>query len=194
MKKFSASLVLVILFVFMAVSASATPFLIGTVNFGSPVANVTAPTLDTATFVGMPSFTVITPATGDFTGSLGTTGTALNIAADAPLSGFLTFDGFTVDVLSFSGPDVWNLTSLPNNTTFASLGANVLIHKTGFADTTGTLSLSAQYPGAYSAGQTVAWSGNLSTTTPEPTTFVLMGAGLGLLGMVHRRQKKGRSS
>lgn len=177
------------LFVFaLALTASATS-IVGSVNFGSPVANVKAPTLNTAVFVGTPSFTVITPGTGDLVSVLGMSGTALNITSDGPITNFLTFGGFTVDVTNFLGPNVWTKVSLGSGVDFMVLGFEGLIRHSGFDDTTVLGAISAQYSNGYGPNKVVAWSGNINSTVPEPTTFALIGLGMLAIGVINRRRR-----
>lgn len=159
----------------------------GTVNFGSPVANIQIGSMNTGTFIGAPSFTVVTPATGDFASSLGSGGTASNILGNTPMPGFLTFNGFTVDVTSFAGPNVWTLTSLPGGVDFLSAAFTGVVKKAGYDDTVVTGAISAQFAGGYDANTVVAWSGNMTSEVPEPTAFILMGAGLVGIAALRRR-------
>ena len=170
-----------------APNTSAAP-ITGTVNFGSPVANIQIGDMNSGTFIGAPSFTVVTPATGDFAGSLGMGGTATNILGNVPMPGFLTFNGFTIDVTSFSGANVWTLTSLPGGVDFLSAAFTGTVKKAGFDDTAFTGAISAQYAGGYNSGTIVAWSGNgTASPVPEPMSFVLMGAGLVGIAALRRR-------
>jgi hypothetical protein len=168
--------------------ATAAP-IYGTVNFGSPVANVQIGGLDLANFVGIPSATVITPANGSFSGSLGSAVTAANITSNGPILGFLSFDGFTVDVASFYGVNVWTVTSLPGGNDFLSMAFTGTIKKAGFDDTAVTGSISTQFTGGYNPNTVVSWSGNLKSEVPEPGTYVLMGAGL--VGIFALRRRNG---
>lgn len=170
--------------VFTVASVSAAP-IYGTVNFGSPVANIQISSMNTATFIGAPSFTVVTPATGDFTTSLGMGGTASNILGNIPMPGFLTFNGFTVDVTSW-GPNVWTLTSLSGGVDFLSAAFTGVVKKAGYDDTQVTGAISAQYAGGYDSQTVVAWSGNM-TSVPEPMSFLLLGAGLVGVAVLRRR-------
>ena len=156
-------------------------------NFGSPVANVKVPTLDTAVFLGTPSFTVVTPGTGDFVSTLGMSGTALNITSDGPLVNFLTFDGFEVDVTDFLGPNVWTKISLPSGVDFMVLGFEGVIKHAGFNDTPVFGAISTQYSNGYGVGKVVAWSGNISAV-PEPISAALIGGGLILIAGLTRRR------
>lgn len=170
-----------------APNTSAAP-ITGTVNFGSPVANVQIGGLDLANFVGIPSATVTTPANGSFSGSLGSPVTATNITSNGPIIGFLSFDGFTVDVAAFYGVNVWTVTNLPGNNDFLSMAFIGTIKKAGFDDTTVTGSISTQYTGGYNPNTINSWSGNLVSDVPEPSTYALFGAGL--VGIVALRRRK----
>jgi len=169
-------------------TVSALPYIQGAVNFGSPVANIQIPTMNSATFIGTPAFTVITPATGDFNSSLGSGGTATNITNNLPMSGLLSFNGFTVDVSSYLGPNAWVITSLLGGIDFVSLAFDGVVKKAGFEDTAVKGALSAQYSSGYNANTTIAWSGNLTSQVPEPMTFGLIGAGLIGIAALRRRQ------
>lgn len=153
----------------------------GSVNFGSPVANIKIPTLDSAIFIGTPSFTVITPGSGTLGGAMGAVGTATDFTLDGPVANFLLFDGFAIDVLSFSGPNVWTITSLPNGVSLAGLGFNGIVYKSGYDPTTVVGSITAQFATGYSPTDVVAWSGNVVATAPEPGT--LWFSFLGILGI-----------
>jgi hypothetical protein len=184
--KFLATASLLCLF---SVAASAT-MITGSVNFGSPVANLSIPNLNSVNFVGTPSFTVITPGTGSLGTEIGSTGTALSFSSDSPISGFFVFGTgatkVTVDVSSFSGANVWSQTNLPNGVSILGLGFNGIAHEAGFTDTAVVGSITAQYASGYSPTADVAWSGNLTAPTPEPLSFLLFGSGFLSMAIIGR--------
>lgn len=166
-------------------------YITGSLNGGSPVANVLIPDMNTATFLGVPSATGVTPGTGDLGTAVGLPITTLNIASNGPIVGFMTFGIFTIDVNSFSGPNVWTITSLPNGTDFLSMAFNGTARAVGYDDTPVTGAFSAQYSGGYDPDLIVAWSANLEAEeVPEPATLALVGLALVGAGLFHRRRQQ----
>lgn len=188
--KNALKIVFAITLVVMVSGVASAASITGTINLGSPVANIKVPTMNSAEFIGNPSFTAITPATGDFAGSTGMTGMAVDIMSNGPILGFLMFDGFIVDVVNFlGGPDVWTLYSVPP-TTIASFSFSALIHKVGYDNTPGTGVLTAQYAGGFNSQEVVGWSLGLTAhPVPEPATYATLGAALVTLAMLRRRHR-----
>ena len=181
---------------FLPTVASAS-LITGSTTFGSPVANIAIQSLNTATFIGMPSFTAITPGTGTFGSALGSQGLAKNITSNGPITNFLQFGVFTIDVISFSGPNVWSFTTFPNGSVTAGASFNGVAHAAGFVDTLVQGALSAQSATGYIFMTTVSWSGDVaslnvpaSAPTPEPGTMFLLGAGLIGIGFFSQRFRK----
>ncbi len=188
-KILSLGAVLALFCLFLAPATLPAAYITGGVNFGSPVANVQMPDLNSANFIGVPSFTVITPGSGDLGAVIGATGTAANIAGLGPIAAFLTFGGFTVDVTSFSGANLWSSVTLPNGVEIRGLGFNGVVKAVGFEDTAAVGTLTVQCPSGCKDDEIYAWSANMETVVPEPATLALVGFALMGAGLYHRRRQ-----
>ena len=160
-------------------SATATP-ITGSVSFGGLVV-ANGPDFNTSTEVSFPKPIAVEQTLGDFASLAGGTVTFYDFRTDfsfTPVIPQWEGGGFSFDLMT--------LTNVFKDANYLLLQGTGVLHGKGFDDTPGLWNFSANNLG----GTFSLSAGTAADAVPEPSSLLLIGAGLSVIGLASWRRLK----